>query len=529
MAGKPIETNMIKQVLRYHEQGKGIKEISRILGISKNTVKRYLRQTELKGLEVSGLLNENDEALAYILADKDAQSEVKYKELEALFPSISHDLEKTGFTLHYIWCRYKSAHPEGYQYSQFCCHYQKYRESKKAVMHFEHEPGDKLFLDYSGKKLFYVQQGTGEITECEFFVAVLGHSQYTYAEASLSQRKEDFIASVQNALHYYGGVPKVLVPDNLKSAVDKSCRYDPSLNDDFLDMANHYQCAVMPARSRKPRDKALVENHVRTLYTRVHAELSSVTFFRLKDLNQAIHKCIEAHNCMLFQGKDYSRKQVYEEVERPSLQALPCERYEIKKVNMVTVMKNSHVQLREDKHYYSIPFRYIGEKVKLSYTSNDVSVYLKGERIAYHLRERKPYKYTTVVDHLPSHHRFVSEWHPDKFINWASGIHPDVKVYIENMLSQPVYPEKLYRACVGILSMDKKAGRERLVKACQMGIQMNTYNYGFISRVISNGTDKLLAETDSIQKTPQLPAHENLRGEDYYKTMCNQQTEKKDE
>ena len=519
MAGKPIEISMLKQLLRLHEQGHSIKSITRTLGVSKNTVKRYLHQIELAGLDISNLLNESNESLELLLSGKESQQEDKFQELENLFPSFSQDLEKTGITLHYLWCKYKITHPDGYQYSQFCYHYQKYRESKKAVMHFEHEPGDKLFLDYAGKKLSYVQYGSGEIIECEFFVAVLGYSQYTYAEASLSQQKEDFISSVQNALHYYGGVPKVLVPDNLKSAVNRSCRYDPCLNEDFLDMANHYACAIMPARSRKPRDKSLVENHVRTLYTRVYAELSYLIFFSLEDLNQAVSDCIEKHNCMLFQGKNYSRKQAFEETELQALNPLPEKWYEIKRTNLVTVMKNSHVQLREDKHYYSIPYRYIGEKVKLSYTSQDVSIYLKGERIAYHLRERKPYKYTTVKEHLPSHHQFVSEWNPEKFTHWAQGIHPAVKTYIEGILSQQGYPETLYRACVGVLSMAKKAGRERLIKACQMGIQMNTYNYGFISRIISNGTDKLLTESNKM--TSQLPEHENLRGEDYYKNMCN--------
>jgi len=526
MAGKPIEISMLKQLLRLYEQGQSIKSISRSLGISKNTVKRYLHQAEQTGLEVSELLSRSNESLELLLSGKGSVSnrEDKFKELEKLFPSISEDLEKTGFTLYYLWCRYKTNHPEGYQYSQFCYHYQKYRESKKAVMHFDHEPGDKLFLDYAGKKLSYVEYGTGEITECEFFVSVLGYSQLTYAEASLSQRKEDFIASVQNALHYYRGVPKVMVTDNLKSAVNKSNRYDPSLNEDFLDMANHYGCAVMPARSSKPRDKSLVENHVRILYTRVYAELSSLIFFSLKELNQAIRGCIEKHNRMVFQGKDYSRKQAFEEVEQQTLHPLPEERYEIKKTNLVTVMKNSHVQLHEDRHYYSIPYRYIGEKVKLCYTAKEVSIYLRGERIAYHLRDRKQYKYTTVREHLPSQHQFVSEWNPEKFTRWAEGIHPSVKQYIEGILSQQAYPETLYRACVGVLSMTKKIGRERLIKACKMGIQMNTYNYGFISRIINNGTDKLFTDNEKI--TSGVTEHENLRGEDYYKQMCNNKNEK---
>jgi transposase len=387
-------------------------------------------------------------------------------------------------------------------------------------MHFEHEAGDKLFLDYAGKKLVYVERGTGEIIECEVFISVLGYSQMTYAEASLSQQKEDFIQSVQNALHYYGGVPKVLVPDNLKSAVTKSSKYEPCLNEDFLDMANHYGCAVMPARSRKPRDKSLVENHVKTIYTRVFAELSTITFFSLKGLNQAILEYVDKHNAMLFQGKEYSRKQAFESVEKETLSPLPEEYYEIKKSSLVTVMKNSYIQLREDKHYYSVPYRYIGEKVKLSYTSKDVSIYLKGERIAFYVRDRKNYKYTTRKEHLPSQYQFVSEWNPEKFIKWAAGISPVVKEYIEGVLSQNTYPETLYRACVGILSMAKKIGKERLVKACETGNQMKTYNYGFISNMLTNGMDKLYSD-DNKNQVSQLPEHENLRGKVYYKNMCN--------
>ena len=519
MAGKPIEISMIKQLLQMLQLGLGIKAISRNLGISKNTVKRYLRQIELTGHDILFLVNQSDESLEVLLSGKASKDDSRFEHLEKLFPSFSADLEKTGYNLYYMWCRYKMNYPDGYQYSQFCYYYQKYRNSKKAVMHFEHEPGDKLFLDYAGQKLFYNRYDSGEIIECEFFVAVLGYSQYTYAEATLSQQKEDFIASVENALHYYGGVPKVLVPDNLKSAVTKSCRYDPCLNEDFQDMANHYQCAIMPARSYKPRDKSLVENHIRTLYTRVHAALNALTFFSLEDLNKAISGCIEKHNGMLFQGKEFSRKQAFEQMEQSALHALPSGRFEIKKTGIVTVMKNSHIQLREDNHYYSAPYRYIGETVKLRYTLKDVSIYLKGERIAWHIRDKKPFKYTTIKEHLPSQHQFVSEWNPEKFIHWAEGIHPDVKAYIEGILSQQGYPETLYRSCVGVLSMNKKTGRERLIKACQMGIQMKTFNYGFISRIIKNGTDKLFTESNPA---PVLPTHENIRGSEYYKEMCNQ-------
>ena len=529
MAGTPKSISMVKQILHLHGLGYGIKTISRELGISKNTVRRYLGQAREKGITPESVSTRSNESLERILLQDKAQERDKLAELRALFPDIGRELEKAGFTLHYLWCRYRETHPDGYQYSQFCHHYQRYRESKSAVMHFEHGAGDKLFIDYAGKKLHYVERGTGEIIECEFFVSVLGQSQYTYAEASHSQQKEDFIESVQNALHHYGGVPKVLVPDNLKSAVNRSSKYDPSLNEDFLDMANHYGCGILPARSRKPRDKALVENHVRTLYTRVYAELSGLSFFSLKELNGAILGCLEKHNTTPFQGRDYSRAQVFVETECKALSPLPVERFEIRKTKQATVMKNCHVQLSDDRHYYSVPYRHIGEKVKLSYTSREVSVYLKGERIAFHLRDRKPYKYTTVDEHLPSHHRFVSEWNPEKFISWAAGVGPEVKTYIEGVLSQKTYPESLYRACVGILSFARKAGKDRLVTACRMGIRMDTYNYGFISKVLANNTDKLWAEGERAAKGQELPAHENLRGKDYYKDMCNDKKQKKHE
>ena len=322
MAGTTKTISMIKQILQQHHLGYGVKTIARNLGISKNTVKRYLREAADKSVTPEMISTENSNSLEHILLSETSKGKNKLSELQSLFPEISEKLKNTGFTLHHLWCKYKNEHPTGYQYSQFCYYYQKYRETKEAVMHFEHEAGDKLFIDYAGKKLHYVVSGTGEIIECEFFAAILGNSQYTYAEAAPSQQKEDFIESVQNSLHYYGGVPKVIVPDNLKSAVHKSNKYDPALNEDFLDMANHYGCAVLPARSRKPRDKSLVENMIRILYTRVYAELSEITFFSLEELNRAVKSCLEKHNSTPFQGKDYSRKQLFEEAEMETLTQL---------------------------------------------------------------------------------------------------------------------------------------------------------------------------------------------------------------
>lgn len=508
MAGKILEEKMVSQIQIMHKQGLKIKEIARNLSLSKNTVKKYLRnsvakdapETEESGSHYSQVIRENSD---------------RFKTLEAFFPEVEALLARTGFTLNLTWQKYKLLHPDGYGHSQFCYYYQKYRSTKNAVMHFEHDYGDKLYLDYAGEKISYVVASTGEIIECEFFVAVMGGSQETFACATPTQQKADFIECVQDALEYYEGVPKVLVPDNLKSAVTKANRYDPALNNDFLEMANHYHCAVMPARGRKPRDKSLVERHVRILYTRVYAKLSEQTFFSLGALNDAIAECLETHNNTLFQGKECSRRSLFDTYEKPTLSALPTSRYELKDYVTATVMKNCHVRFGPDIHYYSVPYRYIGEKVKIAATCTTVEIFCKGARIAFHKRNRRPYLYTSCKDHLPSQHQYVSDWNPDRFIQWAGKIDPAVRNYIQKLLEQHIYPEILYRSCSGILHLEKKVGTERLIRACVLGDKLQTYNYRFIDRTLRNKTESIDMDEES-NHTDIL--HENIRGAEYYKS-----------
>ncbi len=321
-----------------------------------------------------------------------------------------------------MWGEYKQQHADGYSYAHFCRYLRDWISSRGATMHFEHSPGDKLYIDFAGKKLHWVDRQSGEIHDVEVYVALLGYSQFTYVEAIHSQKKEDFISATENALHYFGGVPRVLVTDNLKSAVTKASKYEADLNTDFADFANHYKTSVLPARSYKPRDKALVEKAVNIVYSRIYAPLRDRIFYSLKELNQAIADLLETHNGQAFQKMPQSRRERFEAQEKNKLLPLATDRYQMKKFKSITVMKNSHVHLSEDKHYYSIPYRFIGKKVKMIYSKSQVAIFYNKERIAFHKRDTQHFGYTTIKEHLPSAHLFVSDWNPDKFLSWAGGI-----------------------------------------------------------------------------------------------------------
>jgi len=512
MAAKPISMSIVKQIFRLRSQGEALLKIARITGVSKNTVKKYLRIAEARKLSSEQILYLPDHEAEGLFAAEPVNS-TRYADLEDLFPHFEKELGRTGVTRWVLWGEYRGKHPGGYGYSQFCEHLHAWLKTGKSVMHFEHEPGDKLYIDFAGKKLSYTDRKTGEIHAVEVYLSVLGYSQKTYAEAVKSQKKEDFIAATQNALLYYGGVPKVLVPDNLKSAVTKADKYEADLNQSFMDFANHYQTAILPARSLKPRDKALVEKHVNIVYSRIYAPLRDEVFFSLEALNDAIFELTEKHNNTDFQQEKISRNQKFEH-EKSCLSPLARERFEIKQYKLITVLQNSHVQLRENKHYYSVPYRYIGKKVKLIYSASSVAVYFEHERIALHSRDLREFGYSTQKEHLPSAHQFVADWNPEKFITWAAGISPEVEAYIRNILSQKVYPEQAYRSCVGILSFAKKEGKDRLISAVKRADSYGAYSYKVIKNILGEKLDTL-TEIDPAEQAS-IRFHENIRGKEYY-------------
>lgn len=518
MAGKVIDMSKLRTVLKLHTQGKSKIFISTYLSLSRNTVKKYIRQfIDLKTTFEE--LNELEDTKLEELFIKSPQVFDLSPKLEVLynyFPYIEKELKKTGVTKMLLWREYKEKHPNGLQSTQFCEHYNRWskRVNGKPVMHMEHKAGDKMFVDYAGQTLQIVDEQTGELIEVQFFVSILGASQFTYAEATMSQKKADFITSVENALLYYKGVPAAIMPDNLKSAVTKSNRYEPILNETFLDFSEHYGTTIIPARPYKPRDKALVEGVVKILYSRIYATLRNQTFSSLPSLNELIWKCLEQHNKTKLTNKNHSRWDLFEELEAPTLSLLPQERYEIKQQALVTVMQNGHVLLSEDKHYYSVPYQYIRKKVKLLYTSKTIEIYHKYIRIAVHPRLKSPFNYTTTKEHLASTHQFMTEWTPQRFISWAESIDENVKHLIIHILEKKQHVEQAYKSCIGILSLEKKAGRERLIKACTRALEYGIYNYKIVLTILEKGLDLIEQDPNEEQE---LPDHKNIRGKEYYK------------
>ncbi|HEU4633119.1 MAG TPA: IS21 family transposase [Flavisolibacter sp.] len=505
----------IRQILQLHSQGRSKLQIAIQTGISRNTLKKYLKeftQSKLTFEEISELSDKDLEDL--FVKPQERPINDKLQTLFNLFPSLDKELKKKGVTRRILWEQYRQNHPDGFGISQFKHYFALWKAQVNPVMRMEHKAGDKLYVDFAGDKLSIVDPLSGEIQQVEVFVAILGASQLTYVEAVMSQQKEDFISACENALHYCGGVPAAIVPDNLKSAVTKSSKYEPTLNETFLDFAQHYSTTILPARSYRPRDKALVENAVKIVYSRIYVKIRVRNYHSLVDLNTAIKIALEEHNQAFLKGRNYSRRQQFEEVERSALMPLPPLRYELKKYLYATVAKNGHVALSADKHYYSVPYRFIGKKVKLVYSRHSVEIYYNYERIALHSRIRIPFHYTTQKEHLASTHRFVAEWTPEKFIHWAEAIHEDVKLYILKILERKQHPEQAYKSCVGILSFQKKVGKERLINACRRALGYGAYNYKTIQTILEKELDK----RDGPEETDHLfmPQHDNIRGENYY-------------
>jgi hypothetical protein len=347
------------------------------------------------------------------------------------------------------------------------------------------------------------------------FVAVLGCSQLTYVEATESQRKEDFIGSCENALHFYGGVPQALVTDNLKSAVTKASRYEAVLNEDFAAFGDHYDIALCSARGYKPKDKALVENAVKLTYRYIYTRLEGQKYSNLHSLNLALRSALEIYNNKQFSSKSYSRRDHFEDVEKDVLRLLNPIRFEIRTRLQVTVNRYGHVRLKEDNHSYSVPHVHIGKKVKLLYSNDGVAIYLDHELIASRKRDRTLHGYTTNPDHQPPQHRYVSEWSPENFLAQARAIDPDVEFYVSKILESRGHPEQAYKCCSGIMTLARKVGYERIASVCRFATSLDSYGYTVLENILNRRLDQL--ETHIEEEDDEIPEHDNIRGKDYYK------------
>ncbi|WP_225307157.1 IS21 family transposase [Adhaeribacter soli] len=396
--------SQIKQLLKLHEQGKGIKFIARSLAISRNTVKAYLAKTAALPDTIEALLALEDPVLeARYHAGSPAYKDERFEYLKSRFDYFTGQLKQVGVTRLLLWEEYRQQQPDGYGYTQFCFHLSQHLLARKPSMVLQHQPAEKLVVDFAGKKLSYVDSSTGEVVYCQVFTACLPYSDYSFAMAVRSQHITDFLYALRCCLQELGGVPRVLVPDNLKAAVVKASRYEPDINRALEDFANHYLTTVIPARARKPKDKALVGNQVKVLYTRVYARLRNLRnqqFFCLASLNAAISEKVKEHNQTRMQQKPYSRQERFLFTEKQLLGPLPEQAFELKHYRELKVAQNNHIYLAQDKHYYSVPYTFIGTKVRVIYTRSMVYIYGKGKQIAVHVRSYQPGGYSTSREHM---------------------------------------------------------------------------------------------------------------------------------
>ncbi|MCJ7548234.1 MAG: IS21 family transposase [Anaerolineae bacterium] len=498
------------------------RQIARALQIARPLVSKYWTALQAGGLDVGQIEKMSDSDLLAALEGGFRGPQVEEKEdsrhgrLREKFPHFVVELKRTGVTLQCLWQEYLAENPDGYRYSQFCYHFQRWRESSDVRMHIEHKAGEKVFVDYAGQKLALTDAKTGEVRPVEVFVAILGASELTYVEASRSQGTEDWVLSNDRALRFFGGVVQALIPDNLKSGVSRVDPYEPGINPTFDDFAEHYGVVIMPARVRKARDKALVENGVRLIYQRIYAPLRDRKFFSLAELNEAIRDLLEQHNNRRFSRLPYSRRELFERVERGALGRLPAESYRLKTTRWATVGVNYHVELPADRHYYSVPhYLYSSDpktKVLMVYDERVVALYYDHVRIVQYQRDRTPNGYTTLPQHMPEHHRWYAKWSPARLLNWARSIGPETEQIIEKVLESRKYPPQAFKSCMGILALAKEHGHGRLNRACRRALSFGLYSLSGIRNIL----DRRLEEESSPELDLQLGEHENLRGSAYY-------------
>ena len=513
MAMRRTSMNKIREIIRLNEQcGLSRRKIARALNVSRPVVSQYIIDIAATGLSYDEIKDMSDDRLLEILEMEKKSKNRRYDILSGKFEDYAKDLKRTGVNLETLFEEYKEDNTNGYSYSRFCYHYQVWRDASQISMHMEHKAGDKLFVDFTGKKLKVTDRFTGSQKEVEVFVAVLGASQLTYVEATMSQKKEDWIMANRNALHYIGAVPRGIVPDNLKSAITKTDWYEPDINPEYFDFARHYGTAILPARPYRPKDKALVEGAVRIVYSWIFARLRNRIFYSIDELNEAIREELERYNAKPMQKIKKSRRELFEEIEKSELAPLPSQRYELRKYDNRKVAFNYHVYLREDQHYYSVPYRYRHRRVDLFYTERIVEVFHKNVRIAIHKRDRTVNKYTTLPEHMPPNHRWMNDWNPEKLVRWAERIGPAVKEMVKIVLKRRAHPEQSYRSCLGILNLLKEYSDIRLNKACKRALYYNHYSCRGVRNILKNGLEDMQEET--LFTT--LPEHENIRGNQYY-------------
>lgn len=503
----------IREVLRLKfEHRLSERKIASSCNISRSTVSDYLGRFAISGLPWPLPDNLNEADLEQRLFPVDSQR-TRHPQTTPDWSAVHQELRRPGMTLMLLWQEYKTNHPDGYQYSWFSDLYREWRSHLDVTMRQNHIAGDKLFIDYAGQTVPVVNQYTGEAQQAQIFIATLGASSYTYAEATWSQSLPNWIGSHVRTFDYLGGVPNSLVPDNLKSGVKSPHRYEPVINPTYQDLAEHYCVAVVPARVRKPQDKSKVESAVQVVEHWILARLRDRTFFSLAELNEAIAQLLEKLNNKNFQKLPGSRRSMFESLDKPALKPLPEQRYQYAEWKEVRVHMDYHVEI--DKHYYSVPYQLVKKQLTVRITDQAIECLYKGQRVASHQRSHLKGRHSTQASHMPEKHRKYAEWTPERLQNWAAQTGPETEAVIRKILSTRRYPEQSFRSCLGIIRLGKSYGGDRLENACRRALYADTCSYKSIESILKHNLDQ--QPLPELEPEAPLPDdHENLRGSDYF-------------
>lgn len=500
----------IREILRMKWDAKlSARQIAKSCNISHNTVTKIIRQAEAAGITWPLPDNLDEVALQSLLYPANSKQQGNRPE-----PDMNHihrELKRKGVTLTLLWQEYIAQHPDGLRYSQFCDRYHQWREKQGISMHQIHKAGEKMFVDWAGQTFPIVDPKTGAVRDAYLFVAALGASDYTYAEAFSSQDLPHWIAAHCHAFAFFDGVPEIIVPDNLKTGVTKPCYYEPDINPTYQEMAVHYGTVIIPARVRKPKDKAKVENAVQVAERWILAALRNYTFFSLGEFNAAIAVKLNELNNKPFQKMEGSRKILFETIDKPALKPLPEQPYEFALWKKARVNIDYHIEF--ESNYYSVPYQLIRQEVELRITANVIEVFFKGKRVASHTRSYGKRQYRTDVNHLPPAHQKYLEWTPSRLIQWAGTIGVHTAKLVREMLNRKVHPEQAYRSCLGVLRLAKSYPPERIEAAAKRALFCHTLSYKSLKSILENNLDQ--AELPEALPEKSIN-HENIRGAAYY-------------
>lgn len=502
----------IREILRQKwALGRSHRDVAASVGVSAGVVGKTVIRARGAGLDWSEVEVLDDEQLDQRLYGRRNLGDPNRPEPNCEF--IHRERQKRGVTLELLHLEYLQAHPNGYKYTQFCDRYRRWLRKRRLSMRQIHRAGEKLFVDYAGKKPFIQDPKTGERIEVELFVAVLGASSYTFVTAVRSQRSEDFIYAHIEALMFFGGAPQVLVPDQLRSAVKTPCVYEPEAQREYEDLARHYGAVVIPARPGKPKDKAKVESGVLVATRWILARLRHETFFTLEELQERIAELVEDLNDRTMKQYGQSRRARFEELDRPALQPLPERRFEYGRRKTCRVNIDYHVDV--DGHLYSVPHRLVHEEVETRTTATVVEIFHRRNRVACHPRGHRKGGFTTDKNHMPKSHRDHAQWSPSRILKWAATIGPRTEELAGAILASRPHPEMGYRSCLGIIRLERKYGCERLELACARALALGATSYRHVAATLKNNME---AEpvTGPVDQPEEIASHENLRGSNYY-------------